>query len=194
MNKTTCGKDVCSHKHSFILDNFIRRLFQRPGRIVGEYISPGDTVIDLGCGPGFFTIEMAKKVGEQGKVIAVDLQKEMLEKVRCKAEKLGLFSRVQLHQCAQDQIGLANDVKADFILAFYMVHETPDQKAFLAQTKSLLKPDGRLLIVEPRFHVSRGKFSRMQEDAAEAGFTILDMPEKKGGWSLLLSISGKADR
>lgn len=188
MNTTTYSKDVCSHKHAFALDNFIRRIFQRPEKIVGEYIAPGDTVIDIGCGPGFFTLDMAVMVGETGSVIAVDLQKEMLKKVEKKAVKRGLDSRITLHQCPQDSIGLPHGIQANFILAYYMVHETPDQKAFLNQARTLLKPDGRLLIVEPRFHVSRKKFSRMQEDAKASGFTISDIPGKKGGWSVLLSI------
>ncbi|MBU2481355.1 MAG: SAM-dependent methyltransferase, partial [Proteobacteria bacterium] len=60
--------DVCSHSISFILDNFFRRILQNPEKIVKEYIGNGDTVIDLGCGPGFFSIEMAKMVGTTGKV------------------------------------------------------------------------------------------------------------------------------
>ena len=85
-NKNYTG-DVCSHDHSFFLDNFIRRLIQNPRKIVGEYIHNGDTVVDLGCGPGYFSIDMAKMVGESGHVIAVDLQPEMLEKVKKKAKK-----------------------------------------------------------------------------------------------------------
>jgi len=66
--------DVCSHTHSFFLDNFLRRLIQNPKKIVGEYIKKGDTIIDLGCGPGYFSIAMAKMVGDTGRVYSVDLQ------------------------------------------------------------------------------------------------------------------------
>ena len=83
-NKNFKG-DVCSHSHSFFLDNFVRRLIQNPKRIIGEYIQKGDTIIDLGCGPGYFSIDMAELTGDTGKVIAVDLQKEMLAKVGKKA-------------------------------------------------------------------------------------------------------------
>lgn len=191
MSTTTYGRDVCSHNISFILDNFIRRFFQRPASIVGEYISPGDTVIDLGCGPGFFTIDMAELTGADGQVVAVDLQKEMLEKVMGKALRRGLDKRITPHQCPQDSIGLTDNIQADFILAFYMVHETPDQEAFLNQVRPLLKPNGRLLIVEPKFHVTEKKFSILKNDARKAGYSILDTPSGKGGRSLLLSSPGK---
>ena len=187
MSTTEYKGDVCSHKHSFFLDNFIRRLFQNPEKILKEYIQPHQTVIDLGCGPGFFTLAMARMVAPGGKVIAVDLQEQMLAKTHRKADKMGLTHRVQFHLCSQDEIGLAKEVKADFILAYYMVHETPDQNLFLSEVKSLLKPGGRCLIVEPRFHVSKKAFEQMTANASDLGFTIEDRPKKKGGLSLLLS-------
>ncbi len=180
--------DVCNHSHSFFLDNFFRRIIQNPNKILGSYIKTGDTVIDLGCGPGYFSIDMAKMVGESGKVFSVDLQKEMLEKVRKKAEKYNLSNRMKYHNCPQEKIGLNDDIKADFILAFYMVHETPDHIKFLSEVKTLLKKGGKFLIVEPLFHVSKKQFYRITQDIKNIGFTILDTPPKKGGRGLLLSV------
>ncbi len=179
--------DVCSHTHSFFLDNFFRRILQNPKRIVGEYISKGDTVIDLGCGPGYFSIDMARMVGRTGKVFAVDLQKEMLEKTQKKAKNLSLEDRIIFHNCPQDKIGLSEKIKADFILAYYMVHETPDHFKFLAEVKSLLKEQGKFLLVEPMFHVTRKQFQQIGKDAETIGFKTLGSPSKKGGHSLLLS-------
>ena len=180
--------DVCSHKHSFFLDNFFRKLIQNPKKIVGEYIHDGNIVIDLGCGPGYFSIDMAKMVGESGKVIAVDIQKEMLKKVEKKAKKYSLDHRIKFHTCPQDQIGLNEDIKADFILGFYMVHETPDHINFLKEVKTLLKKGGKFLLVEPGFHVSKAHFKKITRDIEDIGFIILDTPSKKGGRSLLLSV------
>ena len=81
---------ICSWKHAFALDNPIRRLIHNPQKILGGYIEPGQTVLDVGCGPGAFSIAMAKMVGELGKVIAVDVQEEMLQIVREKAAQRGL--------------------------------------------------------------------------------------------------------
>ena len=58
------------------MDNPIRRIIHSPDKILGGYIEPGQTVLDLGCGSGTFTIAMARMVGEAGRVIAVDLQDE----------------------------------------------------------------------------------------------------------------------
>jgi len=70
---------VCPPKHVKWLNNPLRKLIQNPKNIMGEYVSPGDTVIDLGCGGGYFTVALAKMVGDRGRVIAMDLQKEMLD-------------------------------------------------------------------------------------------------------------------
>ena len=179
---------VCSHNHSFFLDNFVRRYFQNPKKIVGEYVKEGDLALDIGCGPGFFTIEMAKMVGEEGSVIAIDLQPEMLAKVGRKAEQQNLSKRIALHKCPQDKIGLPKDIRADFVLAYYMVHETPDPNIFLSEIKSLLDDKGKVLIVEPKFHVSKKSFIQTEIDAWKAGLKVIDRPVKKGGRSLLLSV------
>lgn len=170
MKNNTFQGDVCSHSHSFILDNFIRRIFQNPGKIVGPYVRSGDTVVDLGCGPGYFSMEMAGMVGESGRVICVDLQPEMLDKVRAKAKKKGVSDRIRLHRCTRNGIGLEKEVKADFILAFYMVHETPDPGAFLSEAKALLRPGGICLIQEPWFHVSKSAFRSTLDTALAQGF------------------------
>jgi len=180
--------DVCSHSHSFFLDNFIRRIIQNPKRIIGEFIREGDTIIDIGCGSGYFSIDMATLTGTAGKVFAVDLQKEMLTKVGEKAAAKNLSERIDLHQCDQNRIGLAPETKADFILAFYMVHEIPDPGAFLEQVKELLRPGGKFLLVEPMFHVSKVQFANILVSAIKIGFTQVDMPKRKGGRSVLLSI------
>lgn len=174
---------VCPHTISLFLDNWFRRLIQNPKKIVGPYIGIGDTVIDVGCGPGFFSIEMARMVGENGRVIAVDLQEKMIGHVKRKAAKHGMTDRMMFHQCRSDRIGL--DLKADFILAYYMVHETPSPLRFLEETGRMLKDGGRLLVVEPKMHVSRKVFGQMLEDAAAAGLKTVDFPRRKGGRSVL---------
>jgi len=179
--------DVCSHTHSFVLDNGIRRIFQDPVKITGSYIRPADTVIDFGCGPGFFTKAMAQLTGAEGKVWAVDLQPEMLEKVNKKCRKLGISAIVNCHRCSQQAIDLDPAVQADFMLAYNMVHETLDYQTFFEQAYPLLKPGGRFLVVEPLFHVSRSQFKTICAAAQKAGFNPLDTPKGKGGRTLLLT-------
>jgi len=147
---------ICPVEHAGVLDFNFRKLLQNPQKILRSYISEGMTVLDLGCGPGFFTVEMARLVGKAGKVIAADLQQGMLEKVKGKIQNTVFADIIELHQCLPDRVGLSQ--KFDFILVFYMLHEVPDQEKFLREIKALLKPQGKILLVEPKWHVSKSEF------------------------------------
>ena len=177
---------ICPHRLALFLDNRIRRLFQNPNKILGEYIRENDTVIDMGCGPGFFTIDMAKMVGPGGRVIAVDLQSKMLERVRRKAGRHGVADRIAYHQCGERYIGLKEH--ADFILAYYMIHETPNPVFFLNEAQALLKEGGRMLVVEPKFHVSKNEFEDFVDSAENAGLKVEIFPSQKGGRSVLFAV------
>jgi ubiquinone/menaquinone biosynthesis C-methylase UbiE len=161
---------VCPAEHAGWLTVPVRRLFQDPRRILHGLIQPGDTVVDLGCGPGYFTLPMAQMAGPQGRVIAVDLQPGMLEKMSARAAAEGLGARITPHLCPADSLGL-DDACADFALAFYMVHEVPDAARFLAEVHAALKPGARLLVVEPRPEVHGQAFARLLDITRAAGFT-----------------------
>jgi ubiquinone/menaquinone biosynthesis C-methylase UbiE len=176
---------ICSWKIAYVLDNPIRRLIHNPQEILGGYIKPGQTVLDLGCGPGTFSIAMAKMVGESGRVIAVDIQEEMLQILRKKAAQQGLESRIITHKSGPDRIGLSK--KVDFALAFYMVHEVPNAKAFLKEIASILKPKGKLLIAEPKMHVSADDFEKTIDIARQAGLRTISEPKIRFSRSNLLS-------
>ena len=180
------SRHICSWKHAFALDNPIRRFIQDPQKILGEYIKPGQTVLDVGCGPGTFSIAMAKMVGASGKVIAVDVQEEMLQILRKKAAQLGLESRIVTHKNDPDRIGVAE--KVDFALAFYMVHEVPNSEAFLKEIVSLLKPKGKLLVVEPKIHVSKDDFEKTIAILQQAGLSSINGPKIRFSRCRLLSL------
>jgi len=186
INSLGNGPHVCPHQCGFFLDNWIRRLIQPPGRIIGPYIQEGYTVMDMGCGPGYFTIDMAKMVGPKGRVIAVDIQPKMLERVRKKAQKHGVADRIDFHTAGMDGIGL--DQTADFILAYYMIHEVPDVKHTLRELKTLLNRDGKILAVEPKLHVSQAGFKTMLAHAEATGLKTLAFPKKTGGRSVVWSV------
>ena len=167
---------VCPVENAGGLDSGIRKMLQRPKKILGNYVREGMTVLDLGCGPGFFSVEMAEMVGASGKVIAVDLQEGMLRKLENKIRGTEIEKRIKLHKCDKDKIGITE--KVDLVLAFYMFHEVPDQKKFLEEIKSMLKPDGEVFIVEPKFfHVSRQAFEETMTMAEEMGFKPVGRPK-----------------
>jgi SAM-dependent methyltransferase len=139
-------------------DNPLRRLIQDPDRILAGLVRPGETALDLGCGMGYFSIPLARLVGPGGKVICVDLQEQMLAGVRRRAERAGVADRIRLHRTGKDGLGV--DEATDFALAFWMLYEVPDQAAFLAEVIACVKPGSRLLVVEPRLHVSGAAFER----------------------------------
>jgi ubiquinone/menaquinone biosynthesis C-methylase UbiE len=166
---------VCPAELAGGLDNSFRKLLQNPNKILRPYISGGMKVLDFGCGPGFFTVEIAKMLSDSGAVIAADLQQEMLDKVQKKINGTELDKRILLHKCGKDSTGITENV--DFILAFYVIHEVPDKDKLFREFKSILKPNGKLLIIEPNFHVSKKEFSEMLEKLNQAGFKILDKPD-----------------
>jgi ubiquinone/menaquinone biosynthesis C-methylase UbiE len=169
------NKNVCPVEKAGGLDNSLRRWIQNPEKIVKPYIKPGMIVLDFGCGPGFFTIEMAKLLNGQGKVIAADLQRGMLEIIRQKIRKSELEQIVELHKCQDQSVGVTE--KVDFILAFYVVHEVPDQDKLFQELKSILKPEGKIFIVEPLFHVPEKSFNHMLERVKNLGFEITEQPK-----------------
>ena len=164
--------DVCPPSVVRWLNSPLRKLIQNPKKIMGEYVSPGDTVIDLGCGGGYFAVGLAKLVGDTGRVIAMDLQQEMLDITRGFAAKNGVLDRITLHQCQADDIAL-NDEKVDFALAFYMVHEVPDRKRFLIQVADLLKPTAHFMVIEPAHHVTASQFDQIVNEANSVGLQLI---------------------
>jgi len=160
---------VCPVELANSLDSKIRRWLQNPQKILSPYVKEGMKVLDVGCGPGFFSVELAKMVGAHGKVYAVDLQEGMLQKVHDKIRGTSLEKIIQLIKCEKDKIVIPE--KVDFVLAFYMVHEVPDKDKFFATLKNILNEKGKFLIVEPKlFHVSKNEFASTISKAANAGF------------------------
>ncbi len=166
---------VCPVERASILDHGLRRWLQDPQKILKPYIKEGMTVLDIGCGPGFFSVDMAQMVGRSGRVIASDLQEGMLQKLRKKIQGTELEERITLHKCEENKVGMS--VNVDFVLAFYMVHEVPDPKKFLEEINSILKPNGQLLIVEPPVRVSKTAFQETIRKARDAGFKPVEGPK-----------------
>lgn len=167
------------------LDSPIRRWLLNPQKIVGPYVKEGMTALDVGCGPGFFSMAMARMVGASGRVIAADLQDGMLQKVRNKIQGTEFETRIVLHQCSAQRVGWTGSV--DFALAFYVVHELPNREVFFREIERLLASNGRFLIVEPVFHVSKAAFEEMLKNVKKSGLIPLAAPRVFFSRSVLLT-------
>jgi ubiquinone/menaquinone biosynthesis C-methylase UbiE len=178
---------VCPAEYASSLDNSLRKLVHNPRKLFEPYITKGMIVLDLGCGPGYFTTELARLVGEEGRVIAADLQQGMLEKVIRKIRGTYLEQRVYIHRCQDDKTGVSE--KVDFVLAFWMVHEVPDQQKLFRELKSILNPNGRIWIIEPMIHVKERSFKKMIILAESAGFEIVERPKVCLSRTVILSVS-----
>lgn len=87
---------IHSVERAGVLESSFRYRFQNPKKILQPYIKPGMTVLDLGCGSGFFTTEIARLLDGSGKVIAADIQDEMLEMLRLKITGSALEPIIQI--------------------------------------------------------------------------------------------------
>ena len=168
------GEHVCPWWACYFFDNPARKLFQNPYEILSPYVKQGFTAIDIGPGMGYFTIPLLKLVGKDGKVIAIDIQEKMLAVLKRRAIKAGVASRLITHLSEPDDFGLKE--KADFILAFWMLHEVTDKINFLKHIKKLMKRTASALIVEPRLHVTKTAFDRTIQMAEESGLKIRAYP------------------
>ena len=130
------------------------------------------TVLDLGCGTGTFTVEMARMVGSTGLVHAVDLQQSLLDANRQRVVEAGLSERVRFHNCAANRLPLA-DESVDRVVMIATLGEIADKIDALAEIRRVLKHSGRLAISEevpdPAYLPSR----IVRHHLEEAGFQLL---------------------
>ncbi len=135
------------------------------------------TALDVGCAMGFFSLPLARIVGPSGKVICIDLQEKMLESLEKRAARAGLAGRVDARRCPKDSLAvddLAGQI--DFVLAFAVAHEVPDSTRMLRDIYASLKSGGRLLLAEPKGHVSAAEFDALISAAEQTGFSKVEYP------------------
>ena len=150
-------------------------------------VAPGAVVADIGAGQGFFTVRLAKAVGDSGRVYAVDISQQALRSLRSRVEQEALRNVQVVEGAADDPKLPENTLDAALIVNAY--HEMTEHQAMLSQLRKALKPSGRLIIVEPispsrRDGTRESQASRHEiapefvlRDARDAGFNVVTLED-----------------
>jgi len=107
-------------------------------------LKPGETVLDLGSGPGFDAFLAAKRVGALGKVIGVDMTPDMVQKAKINAENLNL-SNTDFRLGAIERLPVP-DHSVDVVISNCVINLSPDKSAVFGEIYRCLKPGGRIVI------------------------------------------------
>lgn len=184
--------EPCPWWLGYVLASPVRKFFQDPARLVGGYVEEGMVVLEPGCGMGFFTLELARRVGTSGKVVAVDLQPKMLAGLKRRANRAQLLDRLDLRLAEGDRLAVSDLAgQVGFVLAFYVVHELANPAGFFTEVQNVLRPDGVLLVVEPRAHGGGDQgFQASMDLAARSGLGLLDRPSFNRNQVALLGKTG----
>jgi ubiquinone/menaquinone biosynthesis C-methylase UbiE len=168
-----------------ILAKPIRYLFETPARLLKGYVTHGMTVLDIGCGGGYYSLGMAQLVGPKGRVIAVDTDTEAIATLRRKAEEAGLSEQIETRVCSEQDLGIPDlSGQVDFALAVYVVHHARDASSLMSDVHRALRQGGKLLVVEPRHHASAAECESAEATARAAGFALADHPRLKRDWAV----------
>ena len=165
------AEGVCPYWVGYLLLSPLRKLFESPKKILGPFVKPGMTVLEPGPGMGFFTLPLAHMVGPTGKVIALDKQEKMLQKLHRRAESRSLADRIETRPAKADSLGIPDlQGKADLAVLIHMVHEHSNPENLLFEVFHSLRPGGRMLMKEPPGHVSGEELEQSYMLAEWAGF------------------------
>lgn len=122
---------------------------EQPDKVLSTLnIAPGSTVADIGAGIGYYSLRLAQKVGPQGRVLATDIQPEMLARLRDNMKKTKI-TNIEPILCTPIDAKLPAG-QLDLALMVDVYHELANPEETMAQVRRALKPDGRLVLIEYR--------------------------------------------
>lgn len=151
--RAACALDPRPLPHQFaaLLDHAARLKLRDPARTAPLFgFGPGMTVLELGSGTGTFTVELARLAGPTGRVHAVEIQREMIDKARQRIQDAGFADRVRFEHRGAYRLPL-QDASVDLAVLMAVLSEIPDRSLALAEVRRVLKPEGRLVIGEEIF-------------------------------------------
>jgi SAM-dependent methyltransferase len=191
---TSTGRACCSTDRripAFVMDNPIRRFLAPPAKLISRFLSVGEVAADIGCGPGFYTFEMARRVGPTGKIYAVDLDGEAIRKLARKAERLGCLN-MEAHVSSAADVGFIPGSSVDFVMAAGLLCCMVDHDGAVDEIRRILKPGGSAYLSVSRTFLRRG---RMAVDGDEwrgilAGFRVIDEGSGVAGRWAVVALDG----
>jgi ubiquinone/menaquinone biosynthesis C-methylase UbiE len=169
---------VCPPWIGRLLVSPLRRLVEDPVKIIGPYVSPGSTVVDVGCAMGFHSLHLARLVGPEGRVVCLDIQQKMLDGLVKRARRKGVQGIIEPRLCTQESLGIDDLAgSAELVTALQVIHETTYPKRFIGECAAALTPGGRFLVVEPSGHVSDDEFRKTVATIESTGLKSLEPPK-----------------
>jgi ubiquinone/menaquinone biosynthesis C-methylase UbiE len=187
MNPTEEKPHVCPWWIGYFLLSPLRRTLQNPDRILAPYVREGMTVLEIGPGMGFFSLPLARLVGKSGRIICVDVQERMLDKLKKRARKSGLLDRITAILTEGNSLHIEKyEDQVDFALAFSVVHEVPDQVRMFDEVYHSMKDGALLLISEPEARVAKEDFQNTIKTARASGFREEASLDIRKSYSILL--------
>jgi len=159
----------CPASLAWLVNNPIRRRYTRP--VLDRVgIRPGERVLELGPGPGAFTVEAARRAGTEGRLIAVDIQPRMIAQVEKRIQQAGL-TNVETHVADAYHLPL-EDGSVDRAFLVTVLPEIPNQARALAELRRVLRPGGLLSITEDFLDPDYPLVSETVRRVVEAGFRL----------------------
>jgi ubiquinone/menaquinone biosynthesis C-methylase UbiE len=166
----------CPASVSFLVDNPVRRWYLRHA-VERAGVRSGERVLELGPGPGTFTIEAAQRTSPLGSVVAVDIQPEMISALRNRVREAGL-NNVQSYVAGASRLPL-DDKSVDRAFMVTVLPEIPDKQMALLELHRVLKPNGILSITEEFLDPDYPLPQTVARWASKAGFQPV---ERHGNW------------
>ena len=171
------GKSApCPASLAFLVDNPIRRRYTRP-LLDRVGIRPGERVLELGPGPGAFTLDAARRTEPEGLLVAVDIQQKMIDAVEERVQVAGV-TNVETHVASAYDLPL-DDASVDRAFLVTVLPEIPDRQRALAELHRVLKPGGILSLTEEFTDPDYPPRRTTVRWASQAGF---DLVERFGNW------------
>jgi SAM-dependent methyltransferase len=164
---------------NILTHNLLRYLFSPPERLVGKYVEPGERAADLGCGAGFHTLPMARIVGGEGRVYAVDFDPKAIARLERQAKRRGYHGIIEARAASASAIDFIESRSIHFVLAEGLLCCMTDHAGAIRQIRRILHPAGRAYLSviklaradDPRA-ISRETWKRLL-----ASFRLLDSGE-----------------